>query len=62
MAPETIIAAAMQRPGQGQEEVRRQLMYEHPLLTNAEIDRLLDTLGEDRSADPVDAETPGRAS
>ena len=49
MAPEEIIAAAMQRPGQSQEKLRRQLMHEHPLLTNAEIERLLSGLRDDRS-------------
>jgi hypothetical protein len=62
MAPEQIIAAAMQRPGQSQEEVRRQLMHEHLLLTNTEIDRLLGALREDGSTDPVDAEIPAYVS
>jgi hypothetical protein len=57
MAPEQIIAAAMQHPGQSQEEVRRELMHGHPLLANAEIDRLLGALRKNISTNSVHAET-----
>jgi hypothetical protein len=57
MEPQQIVVAAMQRPGQRQEDVRRQLMHHHPLLTVGEIDRLLAGFSEHGSAHPIDAET-----
>lgn len=59
MAPEEIVVAAMRHRGQTREDVRRQIMHQDPALTNCEIDRLLDGLGDHRSAQPIDAETLG---
>ena len=48
MAPEMTILAALQRPWWNEEDLRRQLMHEQPLLTATEIDRLLAGMPKDQ--------------